>query len=338
MPGRATGNTWWKTACVWDAPRPNAPSFIEGGTDFSAALLEIIIVGSVIKERTIPPTSGADLGIPKKFKNIAKPNRPNIIEGTAARLFIFTSIKSTNLLFFGANSSKKIAVAIPTGKDKIKVIVSANNEPIRAPRIPACSDWEESPLVNNVLLKNFSIKLLDSRVSIQSSSWLSILLLSSGRFLSMCPLNNMSTSSLANTHIFLLVPIELILFLIKSLNWYSAELLINLYSFLLSLLPDTSGYISLKEFLINLLKFFFFIISHSCVCSGSRIFWLNCILSWILVSWNAVYPCEIILINNIESRSSAVSIEAIPKSLNLFSFASLDFKLFILLSIPSYNM
>ena len=79
---------------------------IEGGTDFRAALLEIIIVGRVIKDKTIPPTSGADLGIPKKFKNIANPNKPNIIEGTAARLLIFTSTKSINLLFFGANSSK----------------------------------------------------------------------------------------------------------------------------------------------------------------------------------------------------------------------------------------
>ena len=54
----------------------------------------------------MPPTRGADLGISKKFRKIASPNNPKIIDGTAARLFIFTSIKSTNLLSFGANSSK----------------------------------------------------------------------------------------------------------------------------------------------------------------------------------------------------------------------------------------
>jgi hypothetical protein len=46
---------------------------IDGGTAFIDTLLEIIIVGSVIRDKTIPPTNGADLGISKKFKNIAKP-------------------------------------------------------------------------------------------------------------------------------------------------------------------------------------------------------------------------------------------------------------------------
>ena len=33
-------------------------------------------------------------------------NKPNIIDGTAAKLLIFTSMKSINLLFLEANSSK----------------------------------------------------------------------------------------------------------------------------------------------------------------------------------------------------------------------------------------
>ena len=82
-----------------------AASLIDGGTDFIATLLEIIIVGNVINAKTKPPAKGEDLGKPKKFKKIAKPSNPNTIEGTAARLLIFTSIKFVNL-FFGANSSR----------------------------------------------------------------------------------------------------------------------------------------------------------------------------------------------------------------------------------------
>ena len=69
------------------------------------ARVAIIIVGSVIRARTIPPTIGADLGRCITFKKIARPSRPKIIDGTAARLLIF-SIKSVNL-FLGANSSRK---------------------------------------------------------------------------------------------------------------------------------------------------------------------------------------------------------------------------------------
>ena len=74
------------------------------------------------------------------------------------------------LCFVRANSSKYIAVAIPIGKDKIRVIAKANNEPINAPRIPDCSDSAESPLVNNVLLKNFFIIFLDSKILIHYNS------------------------------------------------------------------------------------------------------------------------------------------------------------------------
>ena len=79
---------------------------MEGGTDLIATLLDMIIVGSVIKANTKPPANGDDLGSPKKFKNIAKPNNPKTIEGTAAKLLILTSIIFV-ILFFGANSSKK---------------------------------------------------------------------------------------------------------------------------------------------------------------------------------------------------------------------------------------
>ena len=63
------------------------------------------MVGKVIKDKTIPPTKDVDLGRPKKFKSIPKPSKPKIIEGTAAKLLIFISIKSVTFPGF-ANSSK----------------------------------------------------------------------------------------------------------------------------------------------------------------------------------------------------------------------------------------
>ena len=86
------------------------------------------------------------------------------------------STKSINLLFLGANSSIYIAVAIPIGKESIKVMLSAKSEPINAPKIPDCSDSDESPLVKKVLLKNLSIRFFDSKNSIHFNSSLSILL------------------------------------------------------------------------------------------------------------------------------------------------------------------
>ena len=62
-------------------------------------------VGSVIKLNTKPPTKGADNGKCIQPINIAAPNKPNTIEGTAARLLMLTSIMSV-MTFFGANSSR----------------------------------------------------------------------------------------------------------------------------------------------------------------------------------------------------------------------------------------
>ena len=78
---------------------------IDGGTDFIAARLEMMMVGSVISDNTRPPTSGAERGSPKKLINTARPSRPNTIDGTAARLLMLISIKSV-IRFCGANSSR----------------------------------------------------------------------------------------------------------------------------------------------------------------------------------------------------------------------------------------
>ena len=109
IPGIAEGSKCWNTTCISDAPIARAASLIEGGTDWSDDLVAIIIVGRVIKDNTRPPTKGTDLGIPKKFIKTAKPNKPKIIDGTAARLFILTSIKSV-IRFFIAKFSKYMAV------------------------------------------------------------------------------------------------------------------------------------------------------------------------------------------------------------------------------------
>ena len=91
--------------CIFDAPKPIAASLIDGGTAFMAALLAMIMVGSVIKVSTMPPTKGADRGKPNKLIIMAKPSKPKTMEGTAARLLILISIMSVKR-FFGANSSK----------------------------------------------------------------------------------------------------------------------------------------------------------------------------------------------------------------------------------------
>ena len=78
---------------------------IEGGTDFSAARVAMMIVGSVISVSTRPPTIGADIGRCMKLMKKARPRMPKTIEGTAARFEMFTSITSVSQ-FFGANSSR----------------------------------------------------------------------------------------------------------------------------------------------------------------------------------------------------------------------------------------
>ena len=115
-----------------------AASLIDGGTAFKDALVAIIIVGRVINAKTIPPTIGADLGKCITFKKIASQSKPKIIEGTAAKLLKFTSIKSVNL-FFGASSSKKTPAATAIGNERISVMRRVKKEPSIDPRTPACS-------------------------------------------------------------------------------------------------------------------------------------------------------------------------------------------------------
>jgi hypothetical protein len=68
-------------------------SRIEGGTAVNAARDAMMITGSVIKLSTSPPTSGAERGNPNALMNSARPSKPNTIDGTAARLLMFTSIR-----------------------------------------------------------------------------------------------------------------------------------------------------------------------------------------------------------------------------------------------------
>ena len=109
-----------------------------------------MIVGKVIKDKTNPPTKGTDLGIPKKLIKTARPRSPKIIDGTAAKLLILTSIKSVNL-FLTAKFSKYIAVKTPTGKLRMRVTKIVIKDPIVAPKKPATSGSRLSPFKNKLL-------------------------------------------------------------------------------------------------------------------------------------------------------------------------------------------
>ena len=122
-----------------------------------------------------------------------------MIDGTAAKLLIFISIKSINL-FLGANSSKYIAAATPNGKAIIKVIDSINAEPTKAPKIPACSDSLESPDVKSVVLNLFSIIFCSCSCLTKLTCKSDILLELSGKLTSIFPFNSISTSSSRGSH------------------------------------------------------------------------------------------------------------------------------------------
>ena len=99
-----------------------------------------IILGRVIKARVIPPTKEVDLGNSNTFSKIPRPSRPKTIEGTAAKLLIFISIKSVNL-FLGANLSKYTAANKAIGKDMIKQTKIEKKDPSIAPQFLQFQDF-----------------------------------------------------------------------------------------------------------------------------------------------------------------------------------------------------
>ena len=105
MPGRASGRTWWNTTWTRLAPIASAPSRIEGGTALIALRPEMTMTGMVISASVMPPISGAERKFGKIARNTARPSRPKMIEGTAARLLIEISIMSVQR-FRGAYSSR----------------------------------------------------------------------------------------------------------------------------------------------------------------------------------------------------------------------------------------
>jgi hypothetical protein len=56
----------------------------------------MMMVGRVISVSTRPPTRGVERGTPKKLMKMARPSRPKMIDGTAARLLMLTSIISVH--------------------------------------------------------------------------------------------------------------------------------------------------------------------------------------------------------------------------------------------------
>ena len=70
IPGIASGRTWWVIVCIFDAPIPSAASRMDGGTDFRAARLAMMMVaGSSGSGRAAD--QGAERGRPKKLMNTA---------------------------------------------------------------------------------------------------------------------------------------------------------------------------------------------------------------------------------------------------------------------------
>ena len=74
--------------------------------------------------------------MPNQLMNTASASRPKMIEGTAARLLIDTSIRSVQR-FFGAYSSRYSAASTPVGKAMRKAMKIVSTEPFNAPQIPA---------------------------------------------------------------------------------------------------------------------------------------------------------------------------------------------------------
>ena len=143
------------------------------------ALEAITIVGSVINPKTRPPTSGADLGKPNVERKTDKPSKPKTIDGTAAKLFIFTSMKSVIRPGL-AKYSRYMEAITASGSANITVTKRVRAEPTTEPNIPALSGSLESADVKNVLLNlSFAISL-STKLFTHAICLLLILLSSSG--------------------------------------------------------------------------------------------------------------------------------------------------------------
>lgn len=114
------------------APKLIAACNKDGGAARNAARAEIIIVGKVMSDNTSPPTSGEERGMLKTLRKTASPSNPKITEGTAAKLLILISAKSSHRFHRrprGANNSKYNAAKTPAGKDIAKVSNKVKKEP-----------------------------------------------------------------------------------------------------------------------------------------------------------------------------------------------------------------
>ncbi|CAE1304079.1 unnamed protein product [Acanthosepion pharaonis] len=92
------------------------------------------MTGIVISASVRPPT-GAERGRPKVLRNTASPNRPKMIDGTAARLLIDTSIRSVQR-FWAHILPDREPPAPPIGKASASVTSMVSSEPLAAPQIP----------------------------------------------------------------------------------------------------------------------------------------------------------------------------------------------------------
>src|SRR3546814_9152700 len=103
---------------------------MDGGTDLMALRPAMTMTGSVIRASVSPPTSGADRGMCMKLRNTARPSRPKMIEGTAARLLIETSIMRSEEHTSELQSLMRISYAVFCLKKKKHNNTKQNNQHI----------------------------------------------------------------------------------------------------------------------------------------------------------------------------------------------------------------
>src|SRR5699024_2992691 len=154
--------------CQLDAPSAMEPSRIECGTLLSAALLETIMTGMIIKDN-VKLAASTEFPRPNCLTKIVKPSNPNTTDGTPAKFAILTSMKRVILLLVAYSSKYK---AVPTDKNIAIGVVSAINQivPINAPLIPARSGRLELKFVKNSILKAPSPSFTTDPIKITSAT------------------------------------------------------------------------------------------------------------------------------------------------------------------------
>ncbi len=105
MPGIASGSTWWDTIWIFEAPMPSAASRIDGGHRLQRGTRGDDDGGQRQQSEHEAADHGRRTRQTEDVQEHREASRPNTMDGTAARLLMFTSMMSVQR-FLGANSSR----------------------------------------------------------------------------------------------------------------------------------------------------------------------------------------------------------------------------------------